>query len=204
MIESVMAAAILGFARLLTGVQARWIGCAPSMTQRIYIANHTSHGDFILLWASLPSDPRRRTRPVAATDYWEQGALRRFLIHRVFHGVLVDRSRASDAQDPIRSMVEALDQGDSLILFPEGTRNLRDELLPFKAGLYHLAKQRPAIEIVPVRIENLNRVLPKGHVVPVPLLCRVVFGVPIGLVADEDKAAFLDRARRAVGDLEGR
>lgn len=203
MIARLVGGAILAAAKILTGAQARWVGCAPEPSRRIYFANHTSHLDFLLLWASLPRPLRLRTRPVAAADYWSRGAVRRFLIHRIFRGVLIDRGGKGD-HDPLPSMLGALDAGDSLILFPEGTRNLGDEMLPFKSGLYHLAAARPEVENVPVRIENLNRVLPKGEIVPVPLLCSLAFGEPIRLEPGEEKRAFLERARAAVLELRER
>ena len=96
-------------------------------------------------------------------------------------------------------MAAALDQKCSLIVFPEGTRNTTEgALLPFKSGLYHLAKARPEIEFVPVWIENLNRVMPKGEFVPIPLLCTVTFGAPLSVRDGEDKDAFLGRARTAL------
>lgn len=193
MIESLAAGALVGAAKLLTGAQGRWVGCAPVATQRIYFANHTSHLDFILLWAALPPQLRRRTRPVAAADYWTASALRRYLIARVFRGVLVDRQ--SKSGDPLEPLREALRQGDSLILFPEGTRNLGDELLPFKSGIYHLAEEFPGIELIPVWIANSQRVMPKGSLLPVPLLCAARFGQPRQLLPGEDKRAFLERLR---------
>jgi 1-acyl-sn-glycerol-3-phosphate acyltransferase len=201
MLEQTVAGAIVGFARLLTGVQARWLGCRPVGGPRVYIANHTSHLDFILVWASLPPDLRPRTRPVAGADYWERGQLRRYLIHEVFRGVLVERGRMSRQEDPLAPLVEALDYSESLIFFPEGTRTLGDEMLPFKSGIFHLARRCPAAEIVPVWINNLARVLPKGEVFPVPLLCTLTFGAPLRLEQGEEKAAFLSRARQAVADL---
>ena len=96
-------------------------------------------------------------------------------------------------------MTDALDAGASLILFPEGTRNMTEErLLPFKSGLYHLAMARPQVELVPVWLENLNRMMPKGEIFPVPLLCTVTFGAPLTISAQEDKSAFLERARAAL------
>ena len=189
-------------ARLLTGARSLWLGCAPNRTQRIYFANHTSHGDFVLLWASLPPELRKRTRPVAGADYWQQGQLRRFIINRVFHGVLVDRERRDPSADPLQPMLDALDQGDSLIMFPEGTRNLAEEgLLPFKGGLHRLGLARPTVELVPVWIANLNRVMPKGRSLPLPLLCTVSFGAPLSVGENEDKDAFLTRARQALLEL---
>lgn len=202
LLADTIAELITGFTRLITGAKARWIGCAPVAVQRIYIGNHSSHADFVLIWASLPPDLRTRTRPVAGADYWENGPVKRYIIHHVLRGVLIDRGHTSGAADPVDTIVAALDKGDSLILFPEGTRNATDEiLLPFKSGLYHVASRRRDVEIVPVWMENLGRVLPKGETVPVPLLCSINFGAPLRLDPAEDKTAFLGRARKALLDL---
>lgn len=197
--EWVAAKTLTGVAKVLTGVQARWSGCAPAAAQRIYFANHTSHLDFILLWSALPSRLRVRTRPVAAADYWTSSALKRYLIQRVFRGVLVDRERKS--ADPLAPLRSALDAGDSLILFPEGTRNLGEELLPFKSGIYHLAESHPQAELVPVWLSNSQRVMPKGALLPVPLLCSVRFGTPCRCQPGEDKKAFLERLRTTLVEL---
>lgn len=139
---------------------------------------------------------------MAGADYWEADRIRRFLGRDVFDAVLIERDPARRTRDPVADMVQAIDAGSSLILFPEGTRNLTDApLLPFKAGLFHLAAARPEIEFVPVWIENLNRVLPKGALLPVPLLCTVTFGTPLRLWDGETKGAFLDRARAGLLDL---
>ncbi len=198
----VVGRSICGFARFLTGARAMWKGCAPLPVLRIYFANHSSHADFVLLWASLPPALRRHTRPVAGADYWTRDPLRRFIIHDVFRGVVIERVRSETGPDPVELMVEALDGGDSLILFPEGTRNTTDELLlPFKGGIWRVASARPQVECVPVWIENLNRVMPKGEFVPIPLLCTLSFGEPLRVGPDEPKEAFLERARGALEAL---
>jgi len=193
--------AITSAARLLTGARSLWLGCAPVATQRIYFANHSSHGDFVLLWAALPPALRARTRPVAGADYWQQGPIRRYVINQVFQGVLVDRERSDPASDPLQPILDSLNAGDSLIMFPEGTRNLEDGLLPFKSGLYRLGLARPDVELVPVWIANLNRVMPKGRVLPLPLLCTISFGAALNIEPHEDKDAFLARAREALLSL---
>ncbi len=199
LLAGVCALAIIALGRVITGVRGNWLGCTPSTDRRIYFANHVSHGDFVLIWTVLPATLRQRTRPVAGADYWAKGMLRRFVGTAVFDAVLIERDKTARATDPIAIMIDALDAGSSLILFPEGTRNTtEDALLPFKAGLFHLATQRPLVELVPVWIENLNRVMPKGQFVPVPLLCTVTFGTPLRLAEDEAMTEFLTRARDAL------
>ncbi len=196
--QRLLAWPITGFARLLTGARSLWRGCAPEPRQRVYFANHSSHADFILLWSSLPPSLRGRTRPVAGADYWRQGKLRRFLILRVFRGVLVDRELHDRHCNPLQPLLDALSAGDSLIIFPEGTRSPGEDLLPLKSGIYHLARACPQVELVPVWIANLNRAMPKGRVLPLPLLCTVTFGTPLSLGPGEGREAFLARAREAL------
>jgi 1-acyl-sn-glycerol-3-phosphate acyltransferase len=201
-LASITGALLAFIARLVTGAQGHWKGCPPMAEQRIYFANHQSHLDWVLIWAALPTELRTRTRPIAARDYWAGSPFRRWLTTAVFHAVYVDRSRtaagANPDQDPLEPLVAALEQGDSLVIFPEGTRSARGEPMPFKSGLYHLAQQFPGVQLVPAWIDNVQRVMPKGEVVPVPVLCTVTFGAPLQLGEGEDKRAFLERARAAV------
>ena len=190
--------ALLAFiARLITGAQGHWKGCPPKAEQRIYFANHQSHLDWVLIWAALPSELRVRTRPIAARDYWTSSPFKQWLTTAVFNAVYVSRSRVED-QDPLEPLVDALHRGDSLVIFPEGTRSNKDEPQPFRSGLYHLAQQFPGVQLIPAWIDNVQRVMPKGEVVPVPILCTVTFGVPLQWLPGEDKRVFLERARAAV------
>jgi 1-acyl-sn-glycerol-3-phosphate acyltransferase len=205
MIATLLAAA----ARAVAGGTVRWSRAPLDDRQRVFFANHTSHLDFILICASLPARMRKRARPVAARDYWESGPIRRYLARKVFRAVLIDRATPSDSADSpgergrkaIARMVEGLDREDSLIVFPEGTRGSGDEVGEFKSGLYHLWRERPDLELVPVHLENLNRVLPKGEVIPVPMISRVSFGPPLDWAEGETKEEFLERARQAVQRL---
>jgi 1-acyl-sn-glycerol-3-phosphate acyltransferase len=197
MLEKFLASAFCGVIKLITGVRALWCANQPEMRPRVYFANHRSHGDFLLIWACLPSSLRLHTRPVAAADYWLRGAFRRYLIERVFRAVLLDR-HIKRGDDPIAVMGAPLAAGESLILFPEGTRNQGDGLLPFKSGIHHLALAHPETEFVPVWIENLGRAMPKGGLIPIPLLCTLTFGASLTLLPDERRADFLARCRVAL------
>jgi len=188
---------LLGLVRLLTGAQARWHGCPPKAEQRIYFANHQSHADLVLIWAALPQELRSITRPIAAKDYWTASNFKRWITTEVFNAVYVERERKGD-EDPLQPLIDALESGDSLILFPEGTRGHAEDPQPFKSGLYNLAQRFPDVVLVPAWIHNVQRVIPKGEVVPVPVLCSVTFGEPVKLGADEPRTHFLQRAREAV------
>ncbi len=191
--------AIVLFARAITAVRAIWPESGMNTRRCIYFANHSSHGDFILIWAVLPPRLRRRVRPVAGADYWLKSSLNSFIGRDVFNAVLIERDREARKEDPVTQMTQALDDGSSLILFPEGTRNLTEvPLQPFKSGLYHLAQARPDIDLVPVWIDNLNRVMPKGEFVPIPLICTVTFGEALHIGEAEEKADFLARAEAAL------
>jgi 1-acyl-sn-glycerol-3-phosphate acyltransferase len=184
--------------RGLVGASPRWVGCQPLATQRIYFANHTSHLDAAVLWVSLPPLLRRQTRPVAARDYWGKPGLRRWFANSTFRALLIDRERTDPNADPLAPLSEALAHGDSLILFPEGTRHRERLPAEFKSGLFHLAMRHPSVELVPVYLENLYRSMPKGAHLPVPLTCAVRFGAPLQRIPGEAKTAFLQRARDAV------
>ncbi|AZO08511.1 MULTISPECIES: lysophospholipid acyltransferase family protein [unclassified Mesorhizobium] len=195
LLQTATSVGLSALAWAVTGVRPIWSGSQPSERQRIYFANHTSHGDFILLSACLSEKERAITHAIAAAEYWGKSRLRRFIAEDMLSSVLISRQWTSPEENPISVMLSVLDQGHSLIIFPEGTRNMSDELLPFRSGLYNLSMARPDVELIPCWIENMSRVLPKGQFLPVPLLCRVVFGAPVSVAPGEERRAFLERAR---------
>jgi len=201
--EANITGAILALiARFLSGASVRWIDSQPDRCQRVYFANHTSHLDALVIWSSLPSSVRTVTRPVAAKDYWTAGPVRRYLSARVFRALLIDRTEIKVHHSPIDVMIREIGDQHSLIVFPEGGRSSGPEVREFKSGLYHLCRKRPELELIPVHIDNMNRILPRGEVLPVPLLTCISFGPPMWLEAGEAKSEFLERAREAVRRLK--
>lgn len=185
--------------KAVTAVRADWRGVPPAPRQRVYFANHCSNADLPMMWSALPPPLRARTRPVAAADYWLTSPVRAFFGRDVFRGVLIDRRPEARTADPLAEILRALDEGSSLIIFPEGKRNMGpDRLLPFKAGIYNIGRQRPEVELVPCWIANLNAIMPKGEVIPLPLIATVTFGAPLRVEPDEPREAFLARAEAAV------
>lgn len=195
--SDLLAAAI----RLGCGVRQLPVEALPT-APCIFFANHSSHLDFATIWAALPSAQRARVRPVAGRDYWEKTPSRRWLAVRVFRAVLIERQRVTVATNPLAPMVAALDAGASLIVFPEGTRSPDGKLQPFKSGLHHLARARPATPLIPIFLDNLNRILPKGDFLPVPLVATLAVGAPLGFDVAESKSAFLERAQQALAALQ--
>ncbi|HXT71145.1 MAG TPA: lysophospholipid acyltransferase family protein [Vicinamibacterales bacterium] len=203
-----LASVLAVVARLMSGVTVRWVDSEPVVRQRVYFANHSSHLDAVVLWAALPTPARLLTSPVAGIDYWGTTRIRRYLADNVFQAILINRQPKDSerslaaAEAVMNQLIAAIDRGRSLIVFPEGTRGLGDEVAAFKSGLFHLARQRPDVELVPAYLENLNRILPKGEVLPVPVLSSATFGPPMRVEHGEDKATFLERTRAAVVRLK--
>lgn len=183
--------------RLLTGVRS--IGCAPHGDgPAVYFANHTSHLDFVVVWAALPHEVRLQTSPAAAEDYWGKSKLRRWVACHIFQSVLIPREGITRENNPIERIAAVLEKGRSVLIFPEGTRRSDGLVGDFKAGLYHLAKRFPGVPLVPVHLDNLNRIMPKGATVAVPLIAQAHFRQPIVFVDGEPKPDFLRRARAAL------
>ena len=206
-----LAGILAAVARAVSGVQIRRSqDFTETLRQRIYFANHTSHLDFVVLWSVLPAEARARTRPVAAKDYWGRG-VKGYLAQSVFRAVLVKRGGAAQATSKeearaagravVEQLATAMSESQSLILFPEGTRGTGETVAPFRSGLYHLAMSKPEAELLPVYLENLNRILPKGELLPVPLISSLTFGAPFRVNQGEGKDAFLNRARAALCGL---
>lgn len=191
----------VGLIRLLLGATPRFSAELSPARQYIFFANHTSHIDTLALWSALPLDVRAKARPVAALDYWGKSAVRRYVALDGLNCVLIDRNKENSDANPLDPLMAALAQGDSLIIFPEGTRQTQALPGPFKSGLFHLAEAFPDVDLVPVYLENLHRSMPKGSFFPVPVTCAVSFGPVLPRIAGEDKADFLERARRAITEL---
>lgn len=194
---------LIFLAKFVSGASVCWVGCRPDeQCQRVYIANHTSHLDGVVIWAALPHDIRNKTRLVAAQDYWLSGPIRRFLALKVMNVILVDRENISKRNNPLYHMLQEMGNNYSIVIFPEGGRSITGEVGDFKSGVYYLVKKKPELELIPVYLDNMNRILPKGVFLPAPLLSRVLFGAPIWFERNESKEAFLKRARQSVLSLK--
>ncbi|GAG44660.1 unnamed protein product, partial [marine sediment metagenome] len=125
-----------------------------------------------------------------------------YMALKVFNALLIDRKEIKVHQSPVDLMIREIGHTHSLIVFPEGGRSATGGMGEFKSGLYYLCKKRPDLELIPVHLDNMNRILPRGQFLPVPLLSCITFGAPIWLEAGEKKTDFLQRARQAVMQLK--
>ncbi|MDP4624210.1 MAG: 1-acyl-sn-glycerol-3-phosphate acyltransferase [Akkermansiaceae bacterium] len=184
--------------RLATGVS---IGRVDSWTGKpcVFFANHGSNLDALVIWSALPGEIRRETSPVAAMDYWTKNWLRRWISGEIFHAILLQRKgRPDDRSHPLQAVYDMLETGRSIIIFPEGTRSPDGSLNPFKPGIFHLKEKFPELVMIPVSLQNLNRILPKGQRLPLPLIGRITVHPPLSHVEGEGREDFLKRARNTV------
>ncbi len=192
-------------AQVLQAILKIFCGCTVRRFPRLsgagpflFYANHTSNLDFPVVWAALPSKYRERVRPVAAADYWLKTPLRRYLAVNTFHALLIERRKVTRQSNPIPRIVATLEKGNSALIFPEGTRHPDGELGTFKSGIYHIAKAVPGVPLIPVHLDNLSRILPKGELLPLPIVASVTFGDPFRLDLSADRETCLRACRDAL------
>ena len=189
--------------RILTGLSVRVLDPAVLDTPSVYFANHGSHFDLLAVRAAMPDSLRPHVRPVAGREYWQAGRVREFLSRRLFNAILIDRRFSRRLAADLLQAVQAIHDGDSLLVFPEGTRGRGDQetVGRFGSGLFRLAQKRPDTPFVPIYLRNLNRLLPKGEIIPVPVLCTVTIGNALRKEPDEPRADFLARLRDSMVTL---
>ncbi len=168
--------------------------------QFIIVSNHASHVDTLVLLSLLPLRRLKEVRPVAAADYWTRNRLVYALVSFLFNILPIPR-RPSLRNNPLKIMERALEEGYSLVIYPEGTRSYGESVGPFKGGVAHLIKRRPDIAVIPVFISNTWKVLPKGHFLPLPLFVEVAVGEPMRFSGKESREEILNRLREAVAGL---
>ena len=199
--ENIIEWLLIGLARCCTGIlvygQPAWKPGA-----RIYFANHTSHLDLMVILSVFPHGLRARLHPLAALDYWNRGPFRRYLSRKVFRCVLLDRRNPSRALEALQEAAKLLKSGDSILIFPEGTRGNGEKIGRFHSGLHHLLRLAPEIPLVPLYLGGLARALPKGEFLPAPNMGKIVFGPELHWKSEESREDFLDRCHQALLKLE--
>jgi 1-acyl-sn-glycerol-3-phosphate acyltransferase len=190
------------FMALFIGLRVRGREHLETPDPFLLVANHSSHLDTLSLLSLFPLRRLRRLHPCAAADYFARNAAAAFFSRTFFNILPIERVRINPEDHPIQRMREALERGDSLLLFPEGTRGSGGALAPFKGGVAHLVEQLPHVPVIPVYLENMGRALPKGEFVPVPFFCEVRIGAPRRLTGTREE--ILDALRGEIEALRDR
>jgi 1-acyl-sn-glycerol-3-phosphate acyltransferase len=168
----------------------------------IVYANHNSHLDILALMTLFPLAQVPNIRPVAAADYFMKNPLMAWFSQNCIGIIAVKRSGSAKEQDPLVDCYAALERGEILVIFPEGTRGEPEQMAEFKSGIYFLGKRFPTIPIVPVFMYGLGKTMPKGSLIPVPFFVDIFVGKAVTWVAE--KADFMQGLRTAMDSLKAK
>ncbi len=184
---------------LLIGLNVRHRERLPQTGPAILIANHNSHLDTLALMSLYPLAQLHRLRPMAAMDYFMRNPLLAWFATRIIHIIPLRRKIKAGQGDPLAEGVEALQKGEILILFPEGTRGEPEQLGALKTGVAHLARRVPEVPVVPIFLHGLGMALPKGEALLVPFFCDVFIGR--SLHWSDDREVFMRQVNEAMSQL---
>ena len=174
----------------------------PQVGPAIVCANHNSHLDTLVLMTIFPLRLLAKLRPVAAADYFMKNRLLAWFALQIVGIIPIDRHKSSCTEHPLAKCSEALERGEILIIYPEGSRGQPESLASFQSGIAHLAKRHPDVPIYPVFIYGLGKVLPKGELILVPFFCDLAIGKP--LFWTQNKQVFMDLLNRQIAELAAR
>jgi 1-acyl-sn-glycerol-3-phosphate acyltransferase len=151
----------------------------PNDGPAVLAANHNSNLDALALMSLMPLSLLPKLRPVAAVDYFFTSKAKGWFVTNIIGIIPVERGSAKKGGNPLAACEEALDRGEILVLFPEGSRGDPEKLGPLKKGIGHLACARPDVLVFPIYMHGLGKALPKGSTVLVPFNCTVNVGEPL-------------------------
>jgi 1-acyl-sn-glycerol-3-phosphate acyltransferase len=145
----------------------------------IIVANHNSHLDAMVLASVFPLSRLDKIRPVAAADYFLRNRWLAWFSMKIIGIVPIRRQRAGNGEDPLAGCTQAIERGDILLLFPEGSRGEPEKPAAFKTGVARLAERFPTVPVVPAFMQGLGKALPRGEWLLVPVICDLVVGEPL-------------------------
>lgn len=175
------------FLKWIIGVRFSKSKFLSSEEQFIIVANHNSHLDTMTILASLPSGILHKVKPVAAADHFGKTKIKEWLTNFFVNTLLIRRKRDKEnpENDPINKMVQAIDDGYSLIIFPEGTRGEPEVQQPLKPGVAYVLKERPQVKYVPAYMVGMGKALPKNDHLILPYNSCLIYGTPTFVKSDD-------------------
>lgn len=184
---------------VVIGLNVRRRELLPSAGPAIIVANHNSHLDTLVLINLFNLPYLHKIHPVAAADYFLRNKFLAWFSTKIIGIIPIARGKASREYDPLKGCCDALDAGNIIIIFPEGTRGEPEKIESFKKGVAYLVERRPHIPVIPVFMHGLGKVLPKGDFIPVPFFCDIFVGNPIYF--GNDKKNFMEALNNRFTDL---
>lgn len=184
---------------MMLGITVRGRENLPNAGPAIIIANHNSHLDTLVLLSLMPYRHIDIVRPVAAADYFLKNRYLAWFSLQILNILPLERGNAARGEDPLKESAAALDRGEILIVFPEGSRGAAEVMGKFKGGVARLKERYPEVPVVPVFLQGAGKALPRGEVVLVPVVVDAVVGQP--LPWNGNRAAFTQEMENAVRAL---
>jgi len=185
LLQFIYSVVVRAFLKIIVGVKFDKARFLLNENQFIIIANHNSHLDTMAIMASLPAKIIHKVKPVAAADYFGKTKLKATLSNYLINALLIQRKRDKEhpENDPINQMIKALDDGFSLIIFPEGTRGEPEVQQPLKPGVGYVLIKKPQIKYVPVYLKGMGKAMPKDDSLLIPFTSSLTYGRPTAIRA---------------------
>ncbi len=189
---------LIAITRLCCGIIIRNENNDFKQANVVYYANHTSHFDLLVVLSALKRPQRRNLHPIAAKEYWGKNWIRRFISLHVLDAIFIDRRHPQRAKQTFNVIHDKLNAGQSILVFPEGTRHETDVHPEFHNGIYLIAKMRPETLFIPIYLKGFDRTLPKGEYLPAPNMGEITFRQGLQILPNDTKQTFTERCRLAL------
>ncbi len=184
---------------VILGMNVRRREALPREGPAVVVANHNSHLDVLALMSLFAVGTLHKVRAVAAADYFLRNRFLAWFALEIIGIIPINRKVDGFHEDPLAGVSAALDRGEIVILFPEGTRGVPEHMSSFRRGVAHLARRRPDVSFHPVFLHGLGKALPRGEAILVPFFCDVFVGGPV--LWEGDRQEFMDGLTRQMAEL---
>jgi 1-acyl-sn-glycerol-3-phosphate acyltransferase len=185
---------------LILGINARGSEHLPLSGPAIVVANHNSHLDTVALMSLFPLGVINKVRPVAAADYFLVNPFIRWFALNIAGIIPIERKIREKGNGIFSPVLEALDAGAIVIIFPEGTRGEPETMGRLKNGISHLISERHDVPVIPVFFHGLGKCLPKGETLLVPFFIDAFIGEPLRW--EGNRALFMDKLAKTMTTLQ--